>query len=216
MAADLPENNQIRTRLMALRRFAGEPEAPERCQLCSAPLGVDHDHLVELASSRLVCACEACAILFSGQAVQKYRRVPRHCRFLPDFCLSDEAWEGLLVPIGLAFFVRRSATGRMVALYPSPAGATESLLSLESWQEIVADNPDLSSLVPDVEGLLVNRIGAAREYYRVGIDQCYALVGLIRKHWRGLSGGTAVWSEITGFFASLQQRSGFRGEMPHA
>ena len=59
-----------------------------------------------------------------------------------------------------------------------------------------------ATLEPDVEALLVNRIGEARECYRVGIDECYKLVGLIRTHWRGLSGGQAVWDEIGRFFAA--------------
>jgi hypothetical protein len=53
----------------------------------------------------------------------------------------------------------------------------------------------------------VNRIGETRDYYRVGIDQCYRLVGLIRSHWRGLSGGAMVWGEIAGFFAGLRERT---------
>ena len=48
----------------------------------------------------------------------------------------------------------------MAAVYPSPAGATESLLPLETWDQIVAENPDLQSMEADVEALLVNRLGA--------------------------------------------------------
>jgi hypothetical protein len=64
----------------------------------------------------------------------------------------------------------------------------------------------------DVEALLVNRVGRARgfsndEYYIVPIDECYKLVGLIRAHWRGLSGGPEVWEEIAAFFEGLRQRS---------
>jgi len=32
-------------------------------------------------------------------------------------------------------------------------------------------------------------------------------VGLIRMHWKGLSGGTEVWQELGGYFASLKARS---------
>jgi hypothetical protein len=59
----------------------------------------------------------------------------------------------------------------------------------------------------DVEALLVNRVGDGREYYIVPIDECYKLVGLIRTHWRGLSGGTEVWREISKFYANLKERS---------
>ena len=41
------------------------------------------------------------------------------------------------IPIGLAFFMRSSVSGGVVAFYPSPAGATESELSLEAWDELV-------------------------------------------------------------------------------
>jgi hypothetical protein len=39
------------------------------------------------------------------------------------------------------------------------------------------------------------------------MDECYSLVGLIRMHWRGLSGGREVWEEIDRFFENLKQRS---------
>jgi len=85
-------------------------------------------------------------------------------------------------------------------------------LSLESWNDIVARNPILERMEADVEGLLVNRLGYSRgyfaaEYYLLPIDECYKLVGLIRLHWKGLSGGTEVWKELGDFFAALKARS---------
>ena len=91
----------------------------------------------------------------------------------------------------------------MRALYPSPAGATESLLPLAAWISLAERNSRLRSLQSDVEALLVNRIGTKREYYVVPIDVCFELVGLIRVHWRGLSGGEAVWRQVEGFFSRL-------------
>jgi hypothetical protein len=38
----------------------------------------------------------------------------------------------------------------------------------------------------------------------VPIDRCFALVGLIRTHWRGLSGGAEAWQAIRDFFAQLR------------
>jgi hypothetical protein len=195
------------TALASLRRFVRPRAARERCELCDAGLAADHAHLVEVATRRLACACDACAILFSGQSGTKYRRVPRRGRFLADFRLTDEMWEGLSLPINLAFFMQSTPAGRVVALYPSPAGATESLVTLEMWETLMAENPVLREFEPDVEALLVNRVGATREYYRAGVDECYKLAGLIRIHWRGLSGGTAVWDEIARFFAGLKERS---------
>ena len=110
-----------------------------------------------------------------------------------------------MIPINLAFFFQNSLDSRVSALYPSPAGATESLLPLAAWNNIVQANPALHQLEPDVEALLVNRVGQAREtapaeYYIVPIDACYKLVGLIRLHWRGfgrhgsLAGDRAIFS----------------------
>jgi hypothetical protein len=47
----------------------------------------------------------------------------------------------------------------MVAFYPGPAGATESELPLPAWNRMVARDPRLAVLRPDVEALLV-RAGA--------------------------------------------------------
>jgi Family of unknown function (DUF5947) len=190
----------------ALRRLARPQPPVEQCELCAALLAPEHPHLLDLTTRQLLCSCGACAILFSGQAGH-YRRIPQRIQRLTDFRLSDVQWEGLSIPIGLAFFYLRTPPGKVVALYPSPAGATESLLPLEAWEELAAENPVLHDLEPDVEALLVNRIGQGRDCYRVPIDECYRLVGLIRTNWQGLSGGPEVWAAVTQFFGSLQERS---------
>jgi hypothetical protein len=193
--------------LASLRRFMRPRAVRERCELCSLGLGDDHDHLVEVASRRLCCACEACAILFSGHGDGKYRRVPRRVRALADFRMSDAEWAGLDLPINLTFFLYSTPARRVVAFYPSPAGATEALPPADAWEALLAENPDLRDLEPDVEALLVYRVNEARAYYRVGVDECYKLVGLIRMHWRGMTGGTAIWKEIGAFFAALRERA---------
>lgn len=196
-----------------LRRFVGRTPAPvERCDLCSAALGPEHRHLLEPTGGKLLCACGACSVLFGGQGGTKYKLIPRRVRTLPHFQMSDAEWSALLLPINMAFFVHSTPRGRVMAIYPSPAGPTESLLSLEAWSEIVAQNEALGTLESDVEALLVNRLGAMRgfavpEYYIVPIDVCYNLVGLIRGQWRGLSGGGEVWSEMSRFFEDLKRRA---------
>jgi Family of unknown function (DUF5947) len=205
-----------------LRQFARRSQRNvEVCEMCSAELRHEHPHLIEISQRKLICACDACALLFSGQANAKYKRVPRDVRMVAEFHMRDEEWEALLIPINLAFFFRNSATSRVSAFYPSPAGATESLLPLEDWNGIVRANPVLNSLEPDVEALLVNRVAQSRgvsraEYYIVPIDACYKLVGLIRLHWKGLSGGTEVWQEIAGFFNELKARAQIVREESHA
>jgi hypothetical protein len=197
-----------------LRRFARPRGAVERCNLCGAELGAVHSHLLEPATRQLRCSCEPCAILFSGRQDGRFRRVEPRAERLDGFSLSDARWDDLHLPINLAFFIASSETGKVHVYYPSPAGATESLLTLAAWDDLVADNPILKELAPDIDALLVNRLGSARNHYRVSIDECYALVGLIRTHWRGLWGGAAVWNEIGRFFNNLNERSRPPGVAP--
>lgn len=121
--------------------------------------------------------------------------------------MSDATWDALQLPINLAYFMHSTAAGRVIALYPSPAGATEAMVEPGAWESLAEQNPVLRELEPDVEGLLVNRVGETRQYFRVGVDQCYRLVGVIRTHWRGLSGGAPVWGEIARFFDEIHQRA---------
>ncbi len=189
--------------------------------MCSRELAPAHEHLVDPLTRRLICACDACAILFESQTVAKYKRVPRDVLFLRDFQLTDAQWDGLMVPIEMAFFFKSTPQKRVIALYPSPAGATESLLSLEAWADIESANPALLHMEPDVTALLVNRVSHVQgsgspEYFLVPIDECYKLVGLIRTHWRGFSGGTEVWREINEFFSTLKMKANFSCEDAHA
>lgn len=193
-----------------VRRSASRPV--EQCELCSAGLAHEHPHLVELTSRQILCACDACATLFDGMERSKYKRVSRRVLYLADFEMTDGQWESLLIPINMAFFFGSSIEGRVIAMYPSPAGAVESLLPLEAWNEIAASNRALSRLKPDIEALLVNRVGHAHEmgradYYIAPIDECYKLVGLIRANWKGLSGGADVWLEIARFFSDLRSKA---------
>jgi len=190
--------------LAALRRFVRRAAAAEeRCELCGAGLPAGHDHLVDPAARALKCACGACAVLFPG-GNGRFLRVRPRAELLRDMRLDDERWDALGIPVGLAFFFRSSAAGRVVAFYPSPAGATESLIGLDSWVSIEGETPVLGELQPDVEALLVYRVDGVREHYRVSIDHCYRLVGLVRVHWRGFSGGAGGWEEIGRFFAALR------------
>lgn len=193
--------------LASLRKFAIRSPAIERCDLCSAALAERHQHLLDPKTRRLLCACDACAILFSTSGETRFRRVPRDVYTLSDFKLSDQAWNSLGMPIALAFIFRSSASDEILAVYPSPAGPTESPLNTDSWDELVADNRVLAKLQPDVEALLVNRMNGAREYFVVPVDECYKLTGLVRKYWRGFSGGDEGWEQIRQFFERLKERS---------
>ena len=114
---------------------------------------------------------------------------------------------GRQIPVGMVFYVRNSQTGRIAAFYPSPAGATESGLALETWEDMVQAHPVLETLEPDVEALLISRSrDGATQSWIVPVDACYELVGRIRRHWQGFDGGEDARREIDGFFAGLSER----------
>jgi len=190
-----------------LKRYSRPQAADHFCELCHAAIPGVHRHLLEVSSRKAVCACEPCALRFEGVISGRFKLIPRDLRLLPDFKMSDVDWESLSLPIDLAFFYRASPDLSVRALYPSPAGATESLLGLETWANLEAENHGLRELAPDVEALLVNRIGGGREHYVAPIDVCYELVGLIRAHWRGLAGGEVVWKQIERFFIGLKEQT---------
>ena len=141
----------------------------------------------------------------AGRPVQA--RPARHRISCPSFRLSDEQWEDLHLPINLTFFVESTPAQRVLAFYPSPAGAVESLLTLEAWQALRGPEPVLAGVRARRRGISGQPNEGERAYYRAPIDECFKLVGLIRVHWRGLSGGTEVWDEVARFFASLNERS---------
>jgi hypothetical protein len=188
--------------LMTLRRLA-RPRKEELCEFCSVPLRPGHRHLIEPATRKIICSCDFCALRFEN-VVGRWRLIPCDTFFLPDFQMADSDWDALAIPIQLAFFFYCTPAKRIVALYPSPAGATESLLPLGNWDALVSVNPFLTELRPDVEALLANRLGKPPAYFRAPIDVCFELIGLIRLHWRGLSGGEKLWREIDRFFAKLK------------
>jgi hypothetical protein len=185
---------------------AGTPAAAEYCDLCHTRLPDDHRHLLHLVERRILCSCEACWALRSGDA--EYRPAGMRTLWLERFDCDAEMWGRFQIPIGLAFFMRSTVSAGVVAFYPSPAGATESELDLEAWGELVARNPVLDDLDPDAEALVANRLSDPPQYVIAPIDECYRLVGLIKMRWEGISGGAALDQAVPEFFVSLRARNG--------
>lgn len=180
------------------------------CEFCAAPIPAEHRHLWERASGTLLCVCRACALLFdrpeAGEG--RYRLIPERVRSLDDFVLDDELWDRLDLPVELAFFQHADGDGeRVLVRYPGALGAVESSLGAEEWAELEARNPVLRTLEPEVEALLINRTAQPAQYWILPLDICYALVGVIRRNWKGLGGGEAVWEEVATFFEALRWRA---------
>lgn len=190
-------------------RGAPQPE-DERCEMCAEPIADEHQHVVNVEGRQLMCVCRGCYLLFTDTDAQlRYRAVPDRYLTLRDFAMDRRQWEALQIPVGLAFFFANSALGRTVAFYPGPAGATESELDLQAWNDIRASDPRVDCLATDTEALLIRVPDSADEAPQarvLPIDACYEFVGRLRLLWRGFDGGQDVRDYIDGFFRQLDER----------
>ncbi|HEX3538893.1 MAG TPA: DUF5947 family protein [Acidimicrobiales bacterium] len=193
------------------RTVARRPRPGEVCELCGEPIPDEHGHLADLKSRNLLCACRPCYLLFQakGAGGSHYQAVPDRFLYFEDFSLSAAQWDSLQIPVSTAFFFVNSELDRVAAFYPSPAGATESLLSLDTWQDVVDANPELATILPDVEAFLVHkdRAGQNPQCFLVPIDACYELVGEMRRLWRGFDGGKEANEAMDAFFHRVRAKA---------
>ena len=132
------------------------------------------------------------------------------CRSPTSSCRRGQ-WDALQIPVSVAFFFLNSTLDRVAAFYPSPAGATESLLSLDTWDEVVGRQPRAGDAGARRRGVPRRAPTAARrrraECFLVPIDACYELVGQLRRLWRGFDGGSEAHDALDAFFADVRARA---------
>jgi hypothetical protein len=209
-----PATSSTCSAVTGLRRYArrapvvslDHPAA--RCEMCGAVLG-RHAHVAALAERELRCVCRPCGLLFTpdGAGAGRIRTVPERYLIDPAHPVSGADWDLLQIPAMPVFLFDNSELGRVVACYPSPAGATESLLDLGEWARLRLAYPLLREPAADVEAVFVTRSSAGLETYLVPIDACFAVVGMVRLHWRGPDGGAAIRAAMTEFRQNLRARS---------
>jgi len=205
-------NGNVIDVLARIRASRGAPQpAGERCEMCSEAIADEHQHVVNLEGRQLMCVCRGCYLLFTDtEAELRFRAIPDRYLAFPDFALDRRAWEALQIPVGLAFFFHNSTLDRTVAFYPGPAGATESELDLQAWNDIRTADGRVDAIAADTEALLVrvpDDDAASPQAYLVPIDACYEFVGRLRMMWRGFDGGQDVRNYINEFFEMLDDRS---------
>lgn len=201
-------------RFDVLQRLAASRQAVpagERCEMCGAPIGDQHSHVVDLSSRALMCTCRPCTLLFDYQQAQlRYRAVPDRYLSFPTVGLTRPLWDDLQIPVGLVFLFRNSNLDRTVAFYPGPAGATESELPLGAWDAVLATHAELSIAAPDVEALMLRAPAQGADtgtVFLVPIDSCYELVGRLRQVWRGFDGGQQARAQLDEYFGTVGARS---------
>lgn len=214
---------------------APAPASPdvEHCDLCADQLPDRHRHLLDTGRRQILCACQACGVLFDRQAAGNglYRLIRPLRRALPDLRCDGALWAALGVPVDLAFFVRHEAAPAepattepdaagnaatpVTAHYPSPIGTVGAEVAPEAWQRLVEANALLADMDTEVVALLIRqqrrtgdraRHGASQQWL-LGIDDCYQLTALLRQSWTGLSGGDQVWRQIDAYFDRLREEA---------
>ena len=71
-------------------RTAGPVRDTASCELCPIGLGENHRHLLHLEERRIICVCETCWSLHSGDP--EFRPPGARCEVLDDFAMSDALW----------------------------------------------------------------------------------------------------------------------------
>jgi hypothetical protein len=182
-------------RITAARAAARPPRPVEHCDLCATEVPADHRHLLQLEERQILCTCESCFALRSGEP--QFRPTGNRIVWLEDFELADDVWAEFGIPIGLAFLFRSTVAGGVTAFYPSE-------LDLGAWSRLVAANPILETLEADSEALIVNRLVDPPQFALAPIDRCYALVGLVKLRWEGINGGTGLVDAVAEYLETLR------------
>ena len=164
-----------------------------------------------------------------GAVFRQPARSMRGCRgtwsVCDDFRITDAQWDSLLIPIEMAFFFESSTCGAHRRDLSEP-GRTDRVAAAAG--DVAGHRRGQPRPEPDGAGCrsagrqpdwvhIVTRQAPTRsacEYYILPIDECFKLVGVIRLHWKGLSGGTASVGGETFFAEILRQGGAHTGSVP--
>ena len=106
------------------------------------------------------------------------------------------------------FFLEHALGGGGRRALPEPGRARPSASSTSApWAASSSPRtPCSTSLEPDAEALIVNRLAEPPQHAIAPIDECYRLVGLVKRAGRG-SPAAAARPRRRGFFAELRERA---------
>ena len=124
----------------ASRRAPARERRGATCELCPIGIGEDHRHLLHLDERRIVCVCETCWSLRSGDAEFRPPGARTRAGSTTSSCPTSCGRRSRSRSASRSSCARASRGG-VVALYPSPAGATESELDLDGVGRAVRREP---------------------------------------------------------------------------
>ena len=167
-------------------------------------------HVVDIESGRSSAPAgpAICSSLSEAAAGGKYRSVPERVRHDPDHAAGRRG-------LGRAADPGRrwrssSSTPRSAGWWRAtraPPGRPSANLT---WRPGTGWSPAtrcLAAMTPDVEAVFVDRSEHGDEVFLVPIDDCYALVGELRRRWQGFDGGAEAHAALAAFLAGLRGRA---------
>ena len=164
------------TALASLRRFV-RPRPADASAASSATRRwpPSMPHLVELATRRLACACDACALLFSAGRRRGIRRVPRRVAVPARLPPDRRGLGGLHLPINLAFFLQSTPRGRRRRPLPEPRGGDRVARGGRGLGGAGRGEPGRSATSsPTSRGCWSTGSARRASITASGIDECYS------------------------------------------
>ncbi len=139
--------------------------------MCGEPIAEPHSHVASLSERRLLCTCRACYLLFTAQGAGAPAaarcagagRAGQRLHLHPGAVgrPGDSGRSRVPVPAERRRRTSRPRRRSSPATRARPARPSPSSTS-SAWADIVADNPTLADVEPDVEAVLVRRNGERR------------------------------------------------------
>ena len=165
------ESPRLEARLVCCGSSPAAPARAERCELCSLEICAPTIRTVRSDGPQAGVLVRCLRVV-----VQRTQLMPGssgcrdEIRLLSEFHMTDAQWDGLMVPINMAFFFRSSPEQGWWRHVPQSGGRHGVAAFAGGVERNCATRiPNSKKMEPDVEALLVNRIGHARGFTARGV-----------------------------------------------
>ena len=183
----------------------------ERCEMCSAPVADEHQHVVDVQSRSADVHLPALLPAVhrpAGRRCATARSPTATCpspasgstRRTGTTCRSPSGWRSCSAT------ARRSGSSRSTRARPARPSPSSPL---DAWERVVAANPGARHRAARRRGAAGPRgepgDGRGVHCHVVPIDACYELVGRMRATWRGFDGGQEARAALDEFFDEVER-----------
>ena len=191
--------------LVAGRRRAPAPGG----RLRAVPLGAGRRPPPPAPSRRAADPLRVRDVLVAALGRRGVRAAGNRTVWLDDFASSTTTCGRLPDPDRPGVLHALERSGGIVALYPSPAGATESRASTRRWTALVAAQPRARPTSSPTPRRWSSTAWPSRHQHAiVPIDRATGSSGCVKSSWEGISGGSALEAAVAGSSTTCATRRG--------